>query len=82
MLRHPPPPLPPSSGQSPPIQDVIDTGCVPRVVEFLRVEDPSLLVLSQLVLWCLALFNVSLLCNHVHVQCTLYVYSSKPSRLV
>ncbi|CAI8042619.1 Importin subunit alpha-7 [Geodia barretti] len=29
-------------GQSPPIQEVIDTGCVPRVVEILTFDNPSL----------------------------------------
>ena len=35
---------PRNQGQSPPIQEVIDTGCVPRVVEILTFDNPSLQV--------------------------------------
>ena len=33
--------------QSPPIQEVIDTGCVPRIVEFLTSEEPSIQVTAS-----------------------------------
>ena len=32
------------TGHSPPIQEVIDTGCVPRVVEFLTSDNPFIQV--------------------------------------